>query len=136
MKIEIVKKFSFDAAHFLPYHEGKCQNTHGHTYLLEVGFRDEPGSTTGMVEDFGDIKKFVKEKIVDLLDHSLLNNVTCQDYPYYFPSLSPTAEAMVEWMVERIKGAQLDSPKTSPKAELSYIRLYETPDSYAEWRAG
>ena len=35
-KITITRHFSFDAAHYLPGHEGKCQNLHGHTYKLEV----------------------------------------------------------------------------------------------------
>ncbi len=33
---KIAKEFSFDMAHMLDGHDGKCQNLHGHTYKLQV----------------------------------------------------------------------------------------------------
>ena len=33
---KISKEFSFDMAHLLDGHDGKCQNLHGHTYKLQV----------------------------------------------------------------------------------------------------
>ena len=48
---------SFDSAHRLAFHPGKCRNIHGHRYRLEVGFestRDE--FVDGMLCDFGIVK--------------------------------------------------------------------------------
>ena len=33
---KVSKEFSFDMAHLLDGHDGKCQNLHGHTYKLQV----------------------------------------------------------------------------------------------------
>lgn len=37
----IVKEFTFDSAHHLEWHQGKCHNLHGHTYKLQVGIQGE-----------------------------------------------------------------------------------------------
>ncbi|MFA7671798.1 MAG: 6-carboxytetrahydropterin synthase QueD [Sphaerochaetaceae bacterium] len=123
--IEVVKEFTFDAAHKLPNHPGKCRQIHGHTYRLQVGFKGPVNFETGMVVDFADIKKVIRKSIVDKLDHVLLNEISYD----LFPNHTPTAENMVEWMVQVIQSAS-----TPDAAKLSFIRLYETPTSYAEWR--
>lgn len=125
MKIEVVKEFSFDAAHCLPEHAGKCKNLHGHTYKLMIGVTTLAlNLNKGMVVDFGDLKKIVNELVIDKLDHSFLNNI----YENEFPRNCPTAENMVVWIVKEIKG------RLGYFGELSLVRLYETPTSYAEWR--
>jgi len=132
MKIEVVKEFTFDSAHFLPGHKGKCKETHGHTYHLQIGVKGKVDSQTGMVIDFGDLKEIVKERIIDKLDHKLLNHLDedigteCD-----FPSNQPTAENMVLWIAEELRMAfllNLELPS------ITFVRLYETPTSYAEWR--
>lgn len=78
MDIEITKKFSFEAAHMLPMHDGKCARLHGHSYVLEVtvsGPLQESGSARGMVMDFADLSKVVDEEIVSQWDHQYLNDL-------------------------------------------------------------
>ena len=36
MEIEATKIFTIDCAHKLDWHQGKCQNLHGHTYKIEL----------------------------------------------------------------------------------------------------
>jgi len=111
--ITVTKIFTFEAAHHLPFHKGKCKNLHGHTYKLEVtvsGTRD----INGLVIDFGDLKKIVSEKIIEKYDHKNLNE--------FFKH--PTAEVMVESIAWELKG-------TIPG--INKVRLWETPTSYAEW---
>ena len=66
---------SFDAAHFLYGYEGKCSNIHGHRWrvVLEVSGEEltDEGQMRGMLIDFGDLKKDLKEE-VDYLDHCLI----------------------------------------------------------------
>ncbi|MCY6353794.1 6-carboxytetrahydropterin synthase QueD [Clostridium sp. ZS2-4] len=66
---------SFDSAHFLAGYEGKCGNIHGHRWRVEIEVQSETlvkgGQLDGMVIDFGDLKKHVKE-IVDFYDHALI----------------------------------------------------------------
>lgn len=75
---KLSKEFSFDAAHMLDKHCGKCNNLHGHTYKLKVYIysnellSDE--SSNGMVIDFKDLKEIV-QPLVDKLDHSYIYNM-------------------------------------------------------------
>jgi 6-pyruvoyltetrahydropterin/6-carboxytetrahydropterin synthase len=133
MIITVVKEFTFDAAHYLPDYPGKCSNTHGHTYRLQVGFRGPIDRYTGMVLDFGEIKEIVNTLITDKLDHRYLNLVNEQEPIILdFPYLVPSAENMVKWIVGKLKEY---ISKWEDLAELVFVRLYETPTSYAEWRA-
>jgi queuosine biosynthesis protein QueD len=73
----IAKRYTFDAAHRLPDHDGKCRDLHGHTYGLEIvcahEVRDDPGHPKdGMALDFGELDAVAK-KLVDELDHTYLN---------------------------------------------------------------
>ena len=47
----IIKEFDFDAAHYLPAYNGKCEHLHGHTYKLVVKVEGTPDHE-GMVIDF------------------------------------------------------------------------------------
>jgi len=83
MKLEYYAKkiFAFDAAHYLPDYPGKCASMHGHTYKLEVVISRPDGginsgeSGDGMVLDFSDFNKMVKETVLDKVDHKVLNDV-------------------------------------------------------------
>lgn len=119
--VTVVKEFTFDSAHFLPNHPGKCQALHGHTYRLQVGVQGGINRADGMVIDFGDLSQIVKSKILDVLDHTTLNSVEVDD----FPCNQPTAENMALWIRRRIQ-------KELPYQNISFVRLWETPTSYAE----
>ena len=66
---------AFDSAHFLYGYEGKCRNIHGHRWKIEAEICSEEliseGQTRGMIIDFGDFKKALKN-IADSLDHKLI----------------------------------------------------------------
>ena len=119
-QIMVVKEFTFDAAHRLPEHPGPCKNLHGHTYRLQVGVRGPVDPKTGMVIDFGTLKRIVVDLLSEL-DHSYLNEV--------LPNIVPTAENIVCWIQDTLTRAVL-----SLSVSLVLIRLWETPTSYAEWK--
>lgn len=72
MKMRLGITDYIDSAHYLPGHE-TCGIVHGHTYKTEVVIEGEK-KETGMVMDFYDIKKVIKE-ILREYDHVLLNNI-------------------------------------------------------------
>ena len=77
--IRITKQFSFETGHALYGYDGKCRNVHGHSYKLYVTVIGTPISEVnhvklGMVIDFSDLKKIVKDKIVDIFDHATVFN--------------------------------------------------------------
>ncbi len=74
MKLGIIDHI--DSAHYLPEH-GKCGRVHGHTYKIEVVIEGEKNEN-GMIMDFYEIKKTVKEVLAEY-DHVLLNDLL--DYP-------------------------------------------------------
>lgn len=122
--LSICRTFEFEAAHYLPNHLGKCRNLHGHSYKLEVEFVGEtcPNGDApeyGMLEDFGNVKKFITDNVIDKLDHTVLNDVA----PFY-----PTAENLVIWIKNEIQF------KHNLRCKLARIRLWETSTSWAEWR--
>ena len=66
---------SFDSAHFLSNYNGKCANIHGHRWKVEVFVKTNElskyGNDAGMVIDFTDLKKEIKE-ILNYYDHALI----------------------------------------------------------------
>ena len=76
----ITKRFTFEASHQLPWHQGKCHDLHGHSYALEVSIRGpvktdkENDPESGMVLDFDRISTSVKPFIEEFLDHKHLND--------------------------------------------------------------
>lgn len=130
MRIQVVKQFRFEAAHRLPKYNGPCYYLHGHTYHLHVGVEGVVNDDTGFVTDFKHIKEMVKP-LVTGLDHSFLNELDFSPSGIPFPKENPTAELMVEWFADVLDH---EIRKAGHNIELSFVRLYETPDSYAEWR--
>lgn len=123
-KLFITKKFTFESAHVLPNHPGKCRNLHGHSYKLEVTFSGY-ATQDNMVIDFSKIKKMVKDLIIDRLDHAYLNDLELPG----FPKDNPTAEAMVQWMVDL-----MDPIDLGEGVDLAGVKLYETETCYVEWK--
>ena len=66
---------TFDSAHFLSGYNGKCRNIHGHTWKIIAEICSETlesdGQCRGMVVDFGDLKKTLKQ-LADSFDHTLI----------------------------------------------------------------
>ena len=122
MKTLVCKIFSFDAAHFLPDYKGKCRNLHGHTWKLEVEVSGPVGNETGMVVDFAKLKEVVNLRILQHLDHSLLNDKVSD----------PTCENLLDWIWKIL----FLWTTCEGMVKLERLRLWETPDSYAERKEG
>ena len=111
MKVEVTKSFSFDAAHQLPWHSGKCRNLHGHTYRLDVTVTG-PINETGIVIDFDEISSLVKAAVLKKYDHQYLND--------HFPN--PTAELVALEFAKILEAEGLSVER---------LTLWETPTSSA-----
>ncbi len=84
----ITKKLEVAASHFLKLsYESKCENLHGHNWMIYVSCKNKELNQDGMVVDFSLIKKLVKEK----MDHKNLNEVF---------QFNPTAENIAKWIVD------------------------------------
>ena len=124
-RVLVSKEFTFDAAHHLHNYEGKCKNLHGHTYKLIFGISGYVDAR-GLLIDFGDIKEIWKNEIEIYLDHRYLNET--------LPPMNTTAENMVVWIYEKMEEALKGRSNKYDGARVEFVRLFETPTSYAEAR--
>ncbi len=145
-KVRITKEFNFETGHALHGYDGKCRNVHGHSYKLAVTVIGTPIMDTshvkqGMVIDFGDLKKIVKEEIVDPFDHATVFNKNTphielarelkdRGHDVILADYQPTSEMMILDFADKIKN------RLPENIELYALRLRETDTSYAEWFAG
>ncbi len=118
--MQIRKSFSFEAAHVLPHHPGKCGRLHGHSYRLEVAIEgplQAQGPATGMIEDFDVVSRVVRASVIAELDHRSLNELI----------ENPTAERIALWAWERL---------ARELRGLAELTLWETPTSSVVLREG
>ena len=86
----VTKRMEIAGCHHLNLsYESKCENLHGHNWIVTVFFKAENLNSDGMVIDF----KHVKNKIHGFLDHGNFNELL----PF-----NPTAENIAKWIVEQI----------------------------------
>ncbi len=144
-KIRITKSFNFETGHALHGYDGKCKNIHGHSYKLFVtviGFpiNDYNHVKNGMVIDFGDLKKIVKDEIVDIFDHASVFNqntphkelaleLRAKGHHVLLVDYQPTSEMMIQDFAQKI------IKKLPENIKLHSLKLQETETSFAEWFA-
>ncbi|MFU2123835.1 6-carboxytetrahydropterin synthase QueD [Gallibacterium anatis] len=138
--LKVAKEFSFDMAHLLDGHDGKCQNLHGHTYKLQVivsGETENNGAKKGMVIDFADLKRAVNELIISPIDHAFIYDQSSEretkiaqllqqlnSKTFALPMRS-TAENLAQFIFQRLQ--------ENVGFHLHSVRLWETPTSFAEY---
>ena len=107
---------------------GRCanRNGHGHNYTLEVTVAGEPDSITGFVVDLKWLKDVMEKNVLAAFDHRHLN----LEVPEFRDgAMIPTTEniAIASW--NRLEPAIL----SAGGARLSCVRVYETPEIFAEY---
>src|SRR5208337_1823605 len=108
---------------------GLCanRNGHGHNYTLEVTVAGEPDPVTGFVVDLKWLKDVIEREVLAAYDHRHLN----LEVPEFVESrLIPTAENIAITAWGRLEPAMI----AAGGARLSRIRVYETPEIFAEYR--
>jgi 6-pyruvoyltetrahydropterin/6-carboxytetrahydropterin synthase len=106
VRLSVVRRFSFEAAHVLTWHAGKCSRLHGHSYKLEVEV-DGALDANGVVMDFADVDEVVAEAVLVPLDHQFLNEVID----------NPTAERTILHIAQALSDRDLHWKR---------LRLWET----------
>jgi len=144
--LTITKRLEFDAGHRIPSHASECRNLHGHRYVLELTLEgqmvDARGtSDDGMLLDFSHVKALAKEHLVDRWDHAFLvweGDRAVRDFLDSLPqhktvvlAAVPTAENMARIAFDTL--APLVGARYGERLRLARVKLYETPNSWAEY---
>jgi 6-pyruvoyltetrahydropterin/6-carboxytetrahydropterin synthase len=116
VRTSVTCSFTFEAAHRLAWHPGKCRNLHGHSYRLEVTVSG-PLDHNGVVVDFDRLRQLVEDVVIERWDHQDLNQIID----------NPTAELLAHEAWDLLTGAGL---------ALAELRLWETADSSVSLTAG
>src|SRR3954463_14457273 len=127
MRIRLISGSHFAAAHRLHREDwdeetnrrvfDKCNNVHGHghTYELEVAVEGDVDPETGYLMDFGDLKRTVRECVVERLARRHLN------YDVDFlAGVNPTAENIAVGIWGEL------APRIAAPARLVRVTLHET----------
>lgn len=97
-KYSLSKRMEVAGSHQLSLdYESKCQNLHGHNWLITVYCRANVLNHNGMIIDF----KHIKNHISDRLDHHHINDVIPE-------GINPTAENMAAWILSEMNDKFLE----------------------------
>jgi 6-pyruvoyltetrahydropterin/6-carboxytetrahydropterin synthase len=137
--IELTRRATFSASHYY-WNEawsqekneevfGRCarRNGHGHNYTLEVTVAGEADPVTGFVVDLKWLKDVIEREVLADFDHRHFN----VEVPEFAGGkLIPTTENIAVAAWNRLEPAVSDAGG----AKLSRVRVYETPEIFAEFR--
>jgi 6-pyruvoyltetrahydropterin/6-carboxytetrahydropterin synthase len=147
--MQITRRLEFDAGHRIPDHQSQCRHLHGHRYALEITLGGDiieaaGQPNNGMVMDFSEVKAIAKRHVVDVWDHAFLafnGDRAIVDFLAALPGHKtvlldrvPTAENLARIAFEILDLAYRDS--YGNHLHLEQVRLYETPNCWADCRRG
>ncbi len=123
---EVRVNSDFAAAHFLRDYHGKCENLHGHNYKVYVHVRGQKLNEGGMLLDFSQLKKALKN-VCALLDHKNLN-----DFEYF--DQNPSAERIAMFIYENVVKELPELKKTDDEEAFLYaVDVFETDTNRARY---
>jgi 6-pyruvoyltetrahydropterin/6-carboxytetrahydropterin synthase len=124
---EVTVEQTFAAGHALREYKGKCENVHGHNYRVQVTMEGERLNRIGLLVDFVEVKRIVRE-IIARLDHQFINDLEP------FTTVNPSAENLAKYFYDEIDRLLPSDAET--KARLAQVKIWETDTSIAVYRPG
>ena len=127
----ITKKYHFCASHKYGNADwseeknlevfGKDYNTHGHNYILEVSVTGPIDQGSGWLVDLKKLGQIVKKYVVNILDHSQI-----EEDIEWFKGKQPSSENILVWAWDEI------APRLE-RGTLHQLRLVETHSIYTDY---
>jgi 6-pyruvoyltetrahydropterin/6-carboxytetrahydropterin synthase len=131
----ITRRFDFSASHVCRsarlseeenqriYGVAANPNGHGHNYVVDVTLAGEPDPVTGMVMDLKELKEILSREVEAVYDHRFLNREVAA-----FADVVPTVENIAIDIWRRLEPCVANG-----RGKLHSVRVYETPELYAEY---
>lgn len=108
------------AAHQLVGYQGKCENIHGHNWKVEISVYGEKLNDVGLLIDFHDLKKMIKE-VLDEFDHTQLNDTEP------FKNINPSSEHLSRVIYEKMSGVLSDySAASGTEVKIVSVTVWES----------
>jgi len=141
VKITLHRRYAFAASHRLHSAHltdeenrrvyGKCNNPygHGHNYVVEIAVSGVVNPEIGMIANLSDLDSYVQREVLDVFDHTYLNEDVAQ-----FQSLVPTTENLCREIYRRLEqfpGAHLDRVRIEETSLNSFEYSQEPPGGYS-----
>lgn len=123
---EVTVEASFSAAHHLRGYAGKCAHNHGHNFRARVTVAGEELDETGMLIDFGVLKRWLRE-ICERYDHASLNDIPP------FDQTNPTTENLARSIAEEIR-SRLKQHAPGRDLRVAQVWIQETDTNFASYR--
>lgn len=114
-------KDSFAAAHRLEGYRGKCEELHGHNFIVEVLVTGEKLGDDGLLVDFKIIKEYL-HNILDKLDHKYLNEIS------FFADRASSAEYISMYIYDEIQKIIREE-----NISLKEVRVWESEKAYTAY---
>jgi 6-pyruvoyltetrahydropterin/6-carboxytetrahydropterin synthase len=141
--MKVAKRFRWEAAHRIPWHEAGCRHLHGHSYRMMVELEGEPTDASpgggAMLIDFKHVKRMVAP-VVDAMDHATLVHasdtelreaVEVLDSKVYVMPADTTAENVALHVAAEIQQRGADVLRAHG-VETIRVQVWETETCYAE----
>jgi 6-pyruvoyltetrahydropterin/6-carboxytetrahydropterin synthase len=134
MKHSISISHDFEYGHRLLNYNGNCSHIHGHHGIVEIQVSGSELNELGMVIDFSDLKRNVQRWIDSNMDHGCLLHKEDTEVIAFFRKMgfktyvmesNPTAENISKEIWEKVEWPE--------GLKVDFIRVWETPDQYAEF---
>jgi 6-pyruvoyltetrahydropterin/6-carboxytetrahydropterin synthase len=119
---ELFVEDHFDAAHYLPEYQGKCERLHGHRFKVLVRVTAAGLDRGGMAYDFAEMKRVLREALA-VLDHNCLNELPD------FATTAPSSENIAAWLYSRLEPGFGGTP-----VKLLAVEVWESPTAGVVYR--
>ena len=114
-------KDSFAAAHRIDGYNGKCEELHGHNFLVEAFLSGDRLNGQGLLVDFKVLKKYLQE-ILETLDHTYLNEIP------FFAERNSSAEYIAMYVY-----GEMEKKLAQDGVLLKEIRVWESEKAFAAY---
>lgn len=114
-------KDSFSAAHKLDRYHGKCEDLHGHNFMVEAFFKGHDLDREGMVIDFALLKGYL-HGVLEALDHKYINEI-----PFFHERASSSEYLALYIFTELKKGLPQGT------VALAEVRVWESETAWVAY---